>query len=370
MVEDNVISQELGRALLVDRGIEVTVVANGLAALRVLDEAIFDLVLMDIQMPGLNGFEATEILRRNPRLDALPVIALTSHDTKDTRDACLAAGIDELVIKPIEPERLYSIIDRHLQTSSSLSAEGADTPSAAVVLSDLPGIDVSCGLYYTAGNVPLYTHLLQEFRRLHAADCEALKDLVARHRMEEAHRLVHTLKGVSGTLGITELSNLCRVIESALPDPVAYGDLEALTRAHHRALAGIARLPDADAESAEESGFSDLPWLKLMEEMRALLKHGNFRALNLLSSCRSHLDQHHGELAEELEERLIQFRFDDAIESLERIDAAMRAEQNYRQSRASRAPNLPLPLGDSPGEGNDHGAHDLQFSGWRGRHDR
>ena len=327
LVEDNLISQQLGRMLLAQRGIEVTVAADGAAALKALREASFDLVLMDIQMPGMTGYEVTETLRRNLRLNTLPVIAMTAHATEDVRQACLAAGMNDFVTKPIEPERLYALIDPCLRVSAPFADPCSDTRPAAVRLGELPGIDVNRGLYFSDGNVFLFMALLRDFERLHVFDSETLMSLIALRRMDEAHRLVHNLKGVAGSLGATEIQELCRVVEVKLPDRLEAGDLDALIHAHHRVLGGLAQLPDAAAGPGEAVDAGGAAWSGLVEEMRALLKQGNLRALDFISRCRGHLDGRHGELMEELEDRLVQYRFDAASESLERLDATMCGEQ-------------------------------------------
>lgn len=336
LVDDNAICQQLGRALLAARGLSVTLAADGATALEALNESVFDLVLMDIQMPGMNGYEATERLRRNPRLSALPVIAMTAGATEDDRQACLAAGMDEFFAKPIEPQRLYAVIDQYLKPSCTASGEapgsGSGTGPATAAFNDPRVIDVSRGLYFTGGQMPLYTSLLREFGRLHRSDAETLRCLVAWHRMEDARRLVHTLKGVADGLGAIDLRDRCQVIEASLPDRLNEGDVGALSHAHGRVLHAIARLPEAEAEaaaaSAKDARARGSTWNELVEEMRILLKQGNLRALDCVSSCREHVGGRYDELMTDLEDLLMQFRFDDAIERLERLDAVMRVEQS------------------------------------------
>lgn len=332
LVDDNTICRQLGQALLAERGLSVTLAADGAAALEALNESVFDLVLMDIQMPGMNGYEATKRLRRDPRLGALPVIAMTAGATEDDRQACLAAGMDEFFAKPIEPQRLYAVIDQYLKPSCTASGEapgpGSDIEPATAAFNDPRVIDVRRGLYFTGGQMPLYRSLLREFGRLHRSDVETLTCLVAWHRMEDARRLVHTLKGVADGLGAVELRDRCQLIEGSLPDRLNEGDVEALSRAHGRVLHAIARLPEPAAASAEGVRARRPTWNELVEEMRILLKQGNLRALDCVSSCRDHSGGRHDELMTDLEDLLMQFRFDEAIERLERLDAVMRVEQS------------------------------------------
>src|SRR5208337_2956703 len=157
LVEDNAINQELAVELLSDAGIEVTVASNGRDALDLLERQRFDGVLMDCQMPVMDGYEATRALRQQPHLRGLPVIAMTANALVGDRDKALASGMDDHIPKPIKVEELFSTLARWVRPAGA-------TTAAPVVhtdsLAQLAGIDVDVGRAVTGGNDTLYRHLL------------------------------------------------------------------------------------------------------------------------------------------------------------------------------------------------------------------
>ena len=326
LVEDNAINQQVGRGLLEERGIAVTVVADGPTALKAVADNLFDLVLMDIQMPGMNGYEVTEIMRRNSKLDKLPIIAMTAHAMEDARRASLDAGMNDFITKPIEPERFYTLLAQYLELPELSVTRATDSHQKATVFEYLPGIDTKKGLHYTGGNIALYQKLLHEFARYNKDDADTLKRLIEQQQIKEAQRLAHTLKGVAGNLGATELQLICRNIETELPDQISDENLHALVNAHQQVLDSIKQLPD----QVERSGTADEPETascqQLIEQMDALLKQGNMRALELMPKLQSQLEDRFPELIGELKAHLERYRFSDAIETLAQLSNAIREE--------------------------------------------
>ncbi len=236
LVEDNPLNQQVGQGLLTQRGIEVSVAASGTEALQVLNEAHFDLVLMDIQMPDVNGYEVTRELRNNPQLGSLPVVAMTAHATEEARQTCLDAGMNDFISKPIEPERLYDVLDHYLSLPVAESAQSH--PEEQESFDELPGIIVRNGLRHAGGDSDLYANLLLGFTRHHADDDEALRQLIERQQTDEARQLAHTLKGVAGSIGALELQGLYRRIETSLPE-TDEELLQTAIKAHRRVVESI-----------------------------------------------------------------------------------------------------------------------------------
>ncbi len=236
LVEDNPLNQQVGQGLLARRGIEVSIASSGTEALQALNEKHFDLVLMDIQMPDMNGYEVTRELRKNPQLAEVPVVAMTAHATEDARQTCLDAGMNDFISKPIEPERLYSVLDHYLSLPVAESAQSR--PEEQELFGELPGIAIREGLRHTGGNSDLYANLLFGFTRHHADDDEALRQLIERQQTDEARKLAHTLKGVAGSIGALELQGLYRRIESSLPE-TDEELLQTAIKAHRRVVESI-----------------------------------------------------------------------------------------------------------------------------------
>lgn len=229
LVEDNPINQEMALEVLQQAGLAVTVVDNGLKALAVLEQERFDTVLMDCQMPVMDGYEATREMRRKPRWARLPVIALTAAASPADREKALASGMNDLVAKPFLAEALIQAIGRWVQPTA---AGQVSPPATARVapgdpLLGLYGIDSQSALTAMGGNVNLYRRLLLKF---HAAN----HDFGARFRSaraagdhDGARRLAHDLRGISGSLGARELHRTAALLENACAAAQADDNLEA-----------------------------------------------------------------------------------------------------------------------------------------------
>ncbi|KAA3650593.1 MAG: PAS domain S-box protein [Proteobacteria bacterium] len=223
VVEDNPLNQQLTRELLEEVGVEVAVAEDGEAALALVEAHRFDAVLMDIQMPRMDGHAATRHLRASERHATLPVIAMTAHALAEERARCVAAGMDDFLTKPVEPGSLYAVLARYRSGSPPAASSAGDTsaptpaPAPAQVMpadgGDVIAQDV--GLRYAGGREALRLRLLGRFR-------ETQQDLMARfdaaHAQApggEAFRLAHTLKSSSATIGAMALSEAARALEAA-----------------------------------------------------------------------------------------------------------------------------------------------------------
>jgi signal transduction histidine kinase/CheY-like chemotaxis protein len=202
LVEDNSINQELACDLLQRAGMAVDVAADGREALAALEDASYDAVLMDCQMPVMDGYAATRALRERPGLQDLPVIAMTANAMAGEREKVLAAGMNDHVAKPIDVDELFATLVRWVRPP--------EAPAAP------PGLDRQAGLAALNGNEALYRRLLGKFRQ-HEADFEArLRDARARGDAESAIRCAHDLKSVAGTLGMPGLQRAAQALEAAL----------------------------------------------------------------------------------------------------------------------------------------------------------
>ncbi|MEP6874682.1 MAG: response regulator [Burkholderiales bacterium] len=203
LVEDNAINRELALDVLSRAGIVVSVAGNGRDALEALARQQFDGVLMDCQMPVMDGYAATRALREQPQFKHLPVIAMTANAMVGDREKVLAAGMNDHIAKPIKLDELFAILARWVRPAGAPAPEStgaANLRGSPDPLADLPGVDTPAGLASVAGNATLYRRLLCMFR-----DREA--DFAARFRAARAggdgvaaERMVHDLKSVTGML--------------------------------------------------------------------------------------------------------------------------------------------------------------------------
>jgi PAS domain S-box-containing protein len=210
LADDSPTNRRLAMRLLEKRGHAVTAVENGLEAVRALDKDAYDLILMDVQMPEMDGLEATAVIREAEQMSGthIPIVALTAHAMKGDRDRCLAAGMDAYVSKPFQAEELFATIEQLVSYSNSGSAEPGtaqeDKPAAAeapAVIGSL--IDVSGALGRIGGSPEVLAEVTEIFLEGYAGQFEQLKAAIETQDMVTSAKVAHRLKGELGTLGAT-----------------------------------------------------------------------------------------------------------------------------------------------------------------------
>ena len=213
LAEDNEVNRQLAIILLTGVGAQVQVAVNGRQALEMVlaAEPRFDLVLMDIQMPELDGYQATWLIREDPRFGELPVIALTAHAMLAERQKMLAAGMNDFIIKPIDSRLMFTTMARHLRRPRD-GEEGADQPAVPRI----PGVDASAALNRLDGNRKLYLWLLHAFLESEADTAAAVDRALGAGELALAERLVHTTKGSAGSIGADALMQAGALLENAI----------------------------------------------------------------------------------------------------------------------------------------------------------
>jgi CheY-like chemotaxis protein/HPt (histidine-containing phosphotransfer) domain-containing protein len=228
LVEDNATNREYARGLLERAELGVTVAVNGRAALQQVALRRFDAILMDVQMPELDGLEVTRLIRARPDCADLPIVAMTAHATSEARGNCLDAGMNDYLSKPIEPERLYAMLKRWLQQEQAESAR-ASTPVACVAdprgsadqktaMNQNGCIDFAAGLAMSANDAALYHRVLRAFLKTHRQDVALLRRAIAADDPGAARQIAHSLKGVVGMLGADALQRAAECAMQACGD--------------------------------------------------------------------------------------------------------------------------------------------------------
>jgi signal transduction histidine kinase/CheY-like chemotaxis protein len=216
LVEDNEMNQELAIALLAQAELQVVAVANGQLALDTLEQdQAFACVLMDCQMPVMDGYTATQRIRANPSTHAIPVIAMTASAMKGDREKALAAGMDDYISKPLNVASMFTILGKWIQplgrATTPIEAPAPSNEPAA--LPPLPGIDVDAGMAVCMSNLQLYTKMLGMFR----TQAEAFEaEFAARQEAGDTVamiRLAHTLKGTAGNIGATGVQSAAEALQ-------------------------------------------------------------------------------------------------------------------------------------------------------------
>lgn len=225
LVEDNVINQQIAQELLASAGIAVEIAKNGREATEAVRRKRYDALLMDIQMPVMDGFDATREIRRDPANDAVPIIAMTAHAIKGYQEQCLAVGMNDYLSKPMEEEVLFATLKKWLPPvdgkADLRSTGGAGSPSEASVLehslpASLPGLNIRAGLELVMGRQELYLKFLAGFVRDHADTVMQLTGLLAKDDVDSAAILIHSVKGLAANLGADRLRNIAEQIERSL----------------------------------------------------------------------------------------------------------------------------------------------------------
>jgi two-component system, sensor histidine kinase and response regulator len=224
LVEDNPLNQQVAGEFLSRAGMKVSFAGTGIEAVDKIKGERFDLVLMDMQMPEMDGLQATRLIRTLPQGQGLPIIAMTASALAQDRQDCLAAGMDGHVAKPIEPAELARTLLAWIRpdparAEPALPAGSAASPDDAASLErTLPGVAVREALARVAGDVRMYRHLLQAFVQHHGGDEERIAELEAAADRAELGRVVHKLAGSAGMLGLVEIWAPARELSGRLGD--------------------------------------------------------------------------------------------------------------------------------------------------------
>jgi PAS domain S-box-containing protein len=230
LAEDNDINQQIAVELLEGVGAMVDVVANGQQAVdKLFGGPIpppYDVVLMDLQMPVMDGHQATAKIRADAHFNDLPIFAMTAHATMEERDLCLANGMSGHIAKPIDPALLFDTLGKVARRSTEAASTETSTRNGAgsATTPDLPaveGLDSADGLRRVGGNRKLYMKLLREFASQQADAVEQVRAALARNDTESATRVAHTLKGVAGSLGAGPVQTAAAAVERLLRDRAA-----------------------------------------------------------------------------------------------------------------------------------------------------
>jgi CheY-like chemotaxis protein len=209
LVEDNEINQIVACNLLKNAGIQVSTAENGSAALETLAKESFDLVLMDIQMPVMDGYDATIALRAQAQFADLPIIAMTAHAYPEEKAKCLSVGMNDLITKPVRPEVLFGLLGQYFPGQTR--CEQLEPPAVTggfekgEVSSSNCSLDVQSGLRYAHGNARLYRQVLEGFCTRYSESPQQLVHIITDDTHENARFFTHSLRGVAGTIGATRL---------------------------------------------------------------------------------------------------------------------------------------------------------------------
>jgi signal transduction histidine kinase/DNA-binding response OmpR family regulator/ABC-type nitrate/sulfonate/bicarbonate transport system substrate-binding protein len=280
VVEDNEINRQVLRELLEKREIHVVEAINGQEAVDAVSNHTFDAVMMDIQMPVMDGIEAARQIRKMDRV--IPIIATTAHAMVEQQKECLAAGMNDHVSKPINPEQLMAVLGKWVQGQEKITQD----PNQAVNEMDielplLDGMDLQKAVGRMDGNKKLLVKLLHKYLRNHEKVDDEIRSALRNQDNTLAHRLAHTVAGVAGTIGATRLEQEARRLLKAIKKENT-GEIELLletfSQQQTRIISSLLQFKEQSAEDDKipmttKNSDRDLAQLqRLLQELEAPLK--------------------------------------------------------------------------------------------------
>jgi len=333
LVEDNEFNQQVALELLAAAGIHVEIAQNGALAVQCVEQGSYDLVLMDLQMPVMDGMEATRRIRAMPGRELLPILAMTANAMAGDRERSLAGGMNDHVTKPIDPEELFAVLirwlpDRVADAAAEVEVAAAfPTPSLPPTdawLDLVPGLDTADGIRRVLGRRDAYAALLRRFALGHADAIRDIRAALADGRRGDAERGAHTLKGVAGTIGARQLQREAGEVEVALrrgapPEDVAPLLDPAGRTLDHLITALLGALPAESQVAPAAATVEPEALAAAVASLEQLLSREAVEAIDSFEAARPLLAAAFGERSAQIGKLVRGYRFEDALAALREL---------------------------------------------------
>ncbi|MFA6016142.1 MAG: PAS domain S-box protein [Gallionellaceae bacterium] len=330
LVEDNELNQEVATELLQEAGFEVELAENGQIAVEKVASGKYDIVLMDMQMPVMDGITATQEIRKDARCKNLPIVAMTANAMQGDRDRCMAAGMDDHVAKPIEPEDLWKALLKWIKPKNDQQPVEIKPQSGAIKVApdivqqiELPahidGLDMVGGLHRVLGKKALYLSMLRKFVAGQKFAVDKMLIELDSNEWSTAERLAHTLKGVSGNIGATNLQEHAAQVEAAIKQRRSREEVDGLIKGLKKHLDYfISQLEQKlPAQAAQTLVEVDSEHLKIVcDKLIVLLSDDDAEAGDVLDENAELLNAAFPDQFRKIENSIHQFDFDTALQAL------------------------------------------------------
>ncbi len=326
LAEDNEINQQVAEGLLAKAGVELHIVNNGKQAVGAIKAKTFDAVLMDMQMPVMDGLAATRLIRADGSFNALPIIAMTANAMPADRQACIDAGMNDHISKPIDPGVLYNALAKWIISSDSDTTEAATANNEQhdeINFSALQGIDVNDGLHRLADDRELYRQILCRFRDSQADCIQRMQTAVAADNYESAESIAHIVKGLAGNIGAKVLMQQINTLESALSTRKTIDDNVWQTAVQQLTLVtdSLSNLCDsASAPQVSDRKVDRDAAKSIINQMRILLEDSDGDAVDLLDDLSTALADNGNQHIILLHQHLSAYDFEAALSDLNAIE--------------------------------------------------
>ena len=330
LVEDNEINQELALELLESNGINVQIANDGQEALDILEHQSFDGVLMDCQMPVMDGYTASRKIREQERFKSLPVIAMTANVMVGDREKVLDAGMNDHIGKPINVKEMFSVMAHWIVPSNPASVVTGQRKlpdvNESTKIPKLIGIDTEKGMAITQGNEALYRKLLIKFRNTQKDFRKQFQEALHDEDPEAATRCAHTLKGVAGNIGASRIEQEASSLEAACAEGKGIEEsnsiLSNLLSELDPVLIELECLDQAVPETGSNSEIDVASVRMLFQELKKLLEDDDTEAENIVGKLQQVLNRSELESAlTELEQCISEYQFEEALLLLDTITA-------------------------------------------------
>ena len=326
LAEDNAVNREVAIELIHAAGLAADTARNGREALAKASNIAYDLILMDMQMPQMNGLDAARAIRALPTHADVPILAMTANAFNEDREACMEAGMNDFVPKPVNPEQFYATLVKWLPPPAPAAEE--PEPKAPPKLNDedrkrhlarIHGLDLTAGLATMRGNVAKYSRLLQLFADGYQGHGDQIFSLLGTGDLEALGPVVHSLRGASGMLGAKALSEAANKVLQALEDDASAEDVGCLcvdvAEGLRRLIEGI-RLHAIDQPPEHAIAEPPAHVVEVLGKLETLLEQGDMAASYLARDEAELLGSVLGESATVLQARIDAFDYESAAATL------------------------------------------------------
>jgi two-component system sensor histidine kinase/response regulator len=321
LAEDNLLNQQIATEILEDEGFVVEIANNGQEAVNMANKSQYDIVLMDMQMPIMDGLEATKTIRQKFSNNALPILAMTANASDADRYKCLEAGMNAHITKPIDPNLLFAGLAKWIKGKNSNLINDEKTVISAkeeIQVPEINGVDSRLGLQVAAGKVSLYIKMLKTFS---ADQINAVSDIKRALDISDyltAQRVAHTLKGTCGSIGATEIQKIAGEVEGQCLDKIQaekiIKNLDLIQPKLISIIDSIKKTLPEDKKLTSTTTFDDSQIKPLINKLSELLANDDTEANDLLEKSQEVFIQYFGkEMFSKISDTLRNFDFESAL---------------------------------------------------------